>query len=321
MNIFEKMGFNNVEMGNLQSIAGMSMIPIVGDNLTKKISSPEEISFKGTTTYGSMKFENVSDEEIAIMPSHTTAITKERAQDHCTSKPIILPPKSKKTVTDCCCIQDCQGGSIYDLDIIQYDVLPLGLRHELNYLNKRNKKAYNKLWENIKDWKYGFAGSARDGRLNNVFEENKEALNTFVAQFENVKNQLGAFVFFNDRLAGIEIMPTHNHWKYFWKRLIRGCYGLERLRLAKLGKLPMQQIKYIPGDSDNLLEDVNKNLNNVKNNLINKTNIIIDKFVQTEELGNIVNLMSYNDKGQPLGDIIKQEKNSIYASLCILQSV
>lgn len=310
---------------SLQSVTGMSMIPIVGEDCTR-ISSPDSIKFLGVPNYGEVSFKNVND-GISIMPSNTTIITKKNAQDHCTSMPIVFNGKDKKTAYNSCCIQEHQHGHIVPDDNLEYSILPLGLRKLTFDKGFRTNLSFNKLWDGIRSWKNGFAEYASDARLNNAFQENEDMLDQFAAQFEPVKNQVGAFIYFNEYLVGVEVMPTNEYWQYYWKRLIRGCYGLERIRLAKLGHMPMKRVTYKRNEGNDLLIDIEVAIKKIQDTMLNCADV-------NEGIGasdnskympdGVYSKMAYIEnsmKRTDIGDIIYIKEDSkekpIYMSLCM----
>ena len=96
MDLFEKLGFENLEVGKIQSVDEMTVIPIIGKDRTDKIGDPEKIKFRRTTGYGSMQFDN-EDYRPNIVPSNFQVLSEESAQDHAMSSAGLLEASTAKT--------------------------------------------------------------------------------------------------------------------------------------------------------------------------------------------------------------------------------
>ena len=100
-NIFDKLKFTGIEIGSVQSVDEMSVVPILGGD-RGNISDPEALSFVGTSEYGTMVFENEGDNP-AIVPTNMMA-RGPRAQDHAMSSSGIVM-KGRKSFYSACCIE------------------------------------------------------------------------------------------------------------------------------------------------------------------------------------------------------------------------
>lgn len=242
MTIFNKLKFTGIEIGHVQSVDEMTVIPILGDD-RGDVALPEHLKFKSTTEYGVMVFENDHIDMPAIVPTNMMVRGKE-GQDHAMSGSGIVLAKSTQSFDTACCIEESQGGYLTS-DNNDEDILPIDLRKAFLSIELRKQEAYNKLWPNIKRWLKGLGvydkkyGNENAAHLQYFYDHPvfKVALEQFAAEFEPVDNQIGAIIMFSGVPVGIEVMPSNDHWEAYWKLLLRGCYGAEMIRLKMLGKM------------------------------------------------------------------------------------
>lgn len=243
MSIFTKLKFDKIEVGNVQSVDEMTIVPILGAE-RGDVAKPESLTFRRTTSYGTMVFENADPDKEAIVPANMM-VRGQGAQDHAMSGSGVVDKNQSRSFKDACCIEESQGGYLRS-ENNEEDVLPITLRKALLEPSIRSRNSYNKLWDNIKTWLEGIKIQSKGvqsrrpaAHLRHFYDtpDIKQALEEFAAEFEPVENQIGAIVMFSGVPVGIEIMPSSDHWEAYWKLLIRGCYGAEMLRLKMLGKL------------------------------------------------------------------------------------
>lgn len=316
MNIFSKLGFSNIEFGDMQIVDEMTMIPVLGNDLSKNISSPEKISFKKVKTYGEMTFENNDDDEnnIGIVPSNTMIMSKSLVQDHAMAKCGFVKAGKQKDFFNACCIQQKQHGHMSGNDESnEYDILPLGLRRGLLKEELRNRtNDCGKIWGMITSWLSNIEGVENyQAHLDFFFRPLKNELNDFVAEFEPVKYQIGAVILFGNMLAGIEIMPTVKHWNHYWKWLVRGCYGAELLKLRRMANVEIDAFS-LPNIDFDKIEDF---LNDIKMSIIKSMVFDIKKGNQINHGVNFKeNLINIASGG---GDLISENDKPIYLS-CVM---
>ena len=239
MNIFEQLKFSGIDIGRVQSVDSMTVVPIVGRD-RGDVAKPDALSFRSTTNYGTMVFENNDSQRDVIVPSNMM-VRGRGAQDHAmASSGVIKAGQRQKSFNTACCIEESQGGYLGSSGNDE-DILPVTLRRALLNPQLRDYNSYSKLWGKIKDWLRGLSidGSSGRAHLRYFYDtpEVKKELEDFAAEFEPVENQIGAIIMFSGVPVGIEIMPSSEHWEAYWKHLIRGCYGAEMLRMRMLGKL------------------------------------------------------------------------------------
>lgn len=235
--IFERLKFGRIEIGNVQSVDEMTIVPILGDD-RGNVASPSSLKFRSTTSYGTMVFENDDRNREAIVPTNMM-VRGRGGQDHAMSGSGVIKKGSLKSFNTACCIESSQGGYLRSSGN-EEDILPVALRKEFLDRSFRTQQSYSKLWPKITNWLKGLRLSHSGSAHLRYFYDTpdvKAALEDFAAEFEPVDHQVGAIIMFAGVPVGIEIMPSAEHWNAYWKLLVRGCYGAEMLRLKMLNKI------------------------------------------------------------------------------------
>lgn len=243
----------NLEIGKKQKVGVMSVYPLLGKDLTTNLANFEDIKFLGTVGYGNMQFRNDS-EKAFIVPSGYSIITEQSAQDHAIPFASLIDAYTTSVLDLACCIQQHQGGYIEDKNIKDFYLLPVNVRkahlESIVYQKPTESKitlseGYNlnftRLWPIISNFQRELVKND-EAHLVYFFTKFMDKLNEFNAEFEVVKNQIGAVIMINDKIVGIEIAPTHEYWKVLWKKLIRDCYGSEIIRLTYLNLIEEFQL-------------------------------------------------------------------------------
>lgn len=239
MKLFEQLGFvEGFDTGSVQSVDEMTMIPLIRTkDLTDKVSEPGDLEFEGTNQgYGNMTFRNRSRNRPAIVPSNTMVLSRELAQDHAMSDSALVPANQAITFNNACCVEQTQGGYLKDKEKFEFNVLPLDLRLACFKPSLRNQESYDKLWRDIESFTRDIPQVGATAHITRYFKPYAKELETFVAEFEPVENQIGALIYYGAKLVGVEIMPTRGHWETYWKWLVRGCYGAQLLKLRLQGQ-------------------------------------------------------------------------------------
>lgn len=241
MSIFKLLKFDDVNISGLQCVDEMMLVPLVGTTKSE-IAEPQDLSFISTTDYGTMRFRNNDEQRSAIVPSNIMVRGKD-AQDHAMSGSGVVKAISSTSFKNACCIESSQGGYLTDSKDNFYDILPLDLRRD--FCNDRDLYArigYDKIWKAIGIWLKGALNDddgSPDSHLNFFYndKDTKNELENFAAEFEPIENQIGALILFSGVPVGLEIMPTAAHWDFYWKLLIRGCYGAELIRMKRMKRI------------------------------------------------------------------------------------
>lgn len=327
MSIFTKLKFDKIEIGDVQSVDEMTIVPILGAE-RGAVAKPESLTFRRTTSYGTMVFENADPDREAIVPANMM-VRGQGAQDHAMSGSGVVNKNQSRSFKDACCIEESQGGYLRSEDN-EEDVLPITLRKALLEPSIRSRNSYNKLWDNIKKWLEGIKVKTKGvqsrrpaAHLRHFYDtpDIKQALEEFAAEFEPVENQIGAIVMFSGVPVGIEIMPSSDHWEAYWKLLIRGCYGAEMLRLKMLGKLKPSTLilPEIPKDAEadqvkEILEGFCQHLREEVLPLLENIELKTPKVMGRDGTLETTLLTTSSGGG---GDLIQQGDKPVYLSLVL----
>lgn len=320
--IFETLNFSGINLGEVQNVDEMSVIPLVSAD-RGDVASPSNLKFESTTTYGSMRFVNEDPNKPVIVPLNIM-IRGKTAQDHAMAGSGVILAKQNKIFENSCCIEETQGGYLTAKGNDE-DILPIELRKSLLNYGKRTENHYGKLWSDIKGWLRGLKNiTGRSSAHLRYFYDNAEvrsALEDFAAEFEPIEGQIGAIILFNGVPVGLEIMPTTEYWDAYWKHLIRGCYGAELLRLKMLGKispstliLPDIPDKAEPAEIKKILEDFTDHLKKDVLPIISQIDITGQRSISQD--GNLETRMITTQAGGG-GDVILQEDQPIYVSIVL----
>jgi len=313
VNIFEKLGFLKLHFGTIQSVDEMTVVPILGDDLTKNTSKPENIKFKKTSSYGTMIFENEDDSGFGIVPSNVMVISEKAAQDHAMSEVGVIGWHQSKTWSNACCVQQTQGGYLTDQNN-EYNVLPLQLRKALLDPTKRADKDYDKLWGDITDFLADVPGiNSGQGHLEYFFKPFRKELEDFAAEFEPVENQIGAVVLFNGHIVGLEIMPTVLYWSTLWKWLIRGCYGAQLLKLKKAGQLKGSMLT-LPKLKDNMISEIESFMIDARTNMLRPLDTFSSQLSTPKNTGVQTSIQRLVQIGSGGGDMVYENAKPVYLS-------
>jgi hypothetical protein len=323
MTIFKKLKFTGIEIGNVQSVDEMTIVPILGDD-RGEVAAPEHLKFRSTTNYGTMVFDNDDPALPAIVPTNMMVRGK-GAQDHAMAGSGVVNASSSRQFDTACCIEESQGGYLNSSGNDE-DVLPIDLRRSLLQPSLREANSYSKLWGKIKTWLRGLPISGRSGaaHLRYFYDtpDIKDALEQFAAEFEPVDGQIGAVIMFSGVPVGIEIMPSNEHWEAYWKLLLRGCYGAEMLRLKMLGKLKESALVMPEIPAEATPQEVKQTLESFSQHLRQEILPILESIdVRSQKLasrdsGSLQTSIVRTTSGGG-GDLIQQGNVPIYLSLVL----
>lgn len=213
-----------------QAVANMIVIPLVGQSSEYgAVGTMADIYLERDTAYDRLSM-GTQAEQITIMPSGYTLITKEAAQDRAVANKTLIPAK-KIVDVNAFCVQSTQPGhmSKANKEKQQVRMLPATVR-KAAYLN-RQERNYSALWQSL--GVYNTTLGIRGNYLATFFDNFKEQLDKFIAEFELVPYQRGAIILINDSVMGVEISPNPLAWSAQWETLIRDCYGSEAIARQK----------------------------------------------------------------------------------------
>ena len=170
--------------------------------------------------YGTMVLHNTAADGLTIVPMHV-GFFQEGAQNHATSRALVLEAGETLVADDCFCIQQAQGGLLKEAQQ-RFLVLPLGLRAAA--LQKRGTNDFSRLWGDIDGYTRRF-GVARGGHLERFLRPYFARLMPFRHAFETVPGQVGAAYFLAGRPVGVELAPNAAGWRDLAPILSIYCYG------------------------------------------------------------------------------------------------
>jgi hypothetical protein len=212
-------------VGEPQSVANMEMFPLIAEDERGEVAvdddfAPPDSVQMGTRAYGEVEIVNSGD-RATIVPPGASWVVSEKAQDHAIGGGKILGPGERTVINTAMCIQSSQSGTI-TVGNQEMTMLPAELRSSA--LALRGERNYEKLWGYLKRFN-GNHGLSGESSLVYFLETFKKQMDEFVAEFENVRNQVGAIILVDNRVVGIEVAPTREYWESIWIPLIRVCYG------------------------------------------------------------------------------------------------
>jgi hypothetical protein len=308
------------EPGRIQSVGYMQVIPLVSEVHDDRFVSPNKARV-GTAHYGTLVVKNPAEETL-IVPPQTAYIVKMAAQDHALPHIGMIKGKGMRSFDTAMCVQQTQGGYIPEGEHRML-VLPLPLREAAHKARKEHN--YGRLWPAIVEMNKsaGIAdtfGSA--GHLEYFLKAFQEELDSFVAQFEPVENQVGAIVFINGKVAGVERTPSPDYWLSIWPTLIRECYGsMAIIEAHKHGnKPPVPKTRVSLGKANSLhelkqklVESIEEEYTRVKTIVTNLLNLELKAEVD-ETFDKQFDIEALSHK-RFVGQVITEGGEVLYASL------
>lgn len=184
------------------------------------VSPLEHLKLVRVPSYGTLVLQNLSHEGPVIVPMHV-GFFQVGAQNHATSRVVILGPGKTLEVKDCFCIQQSQGGLLKEAQQ-RFIILPLDLRKAA--LSKRGESSFSRLWSEIDTYNRRY-GIARGGHLERFLRPYFHRLLPFRHALEIVPGQVGAAYFIAGKLAGLEVAPNPAYWQDVGPILNIYCYG------------------------------------------------------------------------------------------------
>jgi hypothetical protein len=212
----------------------VGLFPANGRADRRAYASPvESLKLVRVPSYGTMVLHSTATDGLTIVPMHV-GFFQEGAQNHATSRVLILGSGETLEASDCFCIQQAQGGLLKEA-LQRFLILPLGLRAAA--LRKRGTNDYSRLWADIDGYTRRF-GVARGGHLERFLRPYFARLMPFRHAFETLPGQVGAAYFVAGHLVGVEVAPTAAIWRDLAPILNIYCYGPAAV-LAEQGDYPI----------------------------------------------------------------------------------
>ena len=132
------------EVGRMQSVGIMQVIPLLSDLEDERFVSPAE-ALVSTVEYGSLVFRNPTP-LILIVPCHVGYVGAKHAQDHAMTHAAFVSSEGRRRFDTAACIEETQPGCLEE-GSYQMMVLPYSLRESA--LEVRHDESYEKLWPEI----------------------------------------------------------------------------------------------------------------------------------------------------------------------------
>jgi ARG and Rhodanese-Phosphatase-superfamily-associated Protein domain len=192
-----------------------------GDEPPSRFVTPlEHLKLVKVPTYGTVVLRNTATQGLLIAPMHI-GFFQEDAQNHATSRTLLIEAGELLEANDCFCIQQTQGGLLQEAQQ-RFLLLPLGLRRAA--FEQRRTTGYSRLWSEIETFTRRY-GVTRGGHLERFLRPNFKRLLPLRHAFEAEPGQVGAAYFIGGRLAGLEVAPTPSYWQDLFPILTMYCYG------------------------------------------------------------------------------------------------
>jgi hypothetical protein len=232
--------------GQLQSWGLLEVLPLFLNGSRKSkthFASPSEhLKLVRVATYGTIVLKNEAKQDSLIVPMHI-GFFQAGAQNHATSRALVLEAGEELTITDAFCIQASQGGFLQEAQQ-RFIMLPLGLRKEA--LAQRGKTGYARLWPGIDVYNRRY-GIARGGHLERFLRPYFHRLMRFRHAIELLPGQVGAAYFVAGDLVGVEVGPDARYWQDVGPVLNIYSYGAAALLGERHRLQPQRQVVDLQG--------------------------------------------------------------------------
>ncbi len=209
-----------------QSVANMTVVPLVGQqDEYNNIGTVADVYLEADRAYDRLTLGSAS-EHPTIVPPGTTLVTKEKAQDRAIPGMALIKGGSVQEV-NAFCVQSSQAGHMRKEMSGRRDFRMLPARLRLAAFRQRDRQDYATLWDELS--KFNTSLKIPGNFLATFFDNFRQQLELFLAEFELVPHQRGAIVLINGQVAGVEIAANPLAFAQSWEPLIRDCYGSEAI--------------------------------------------------------------------------------------------
>lgn len=235
------------EVGRVQSVGAMSVIPLISRTEDTRFVPPNGLKVS-SPNYGTLTFSN-PEPQVAIVPQGIV-YEKTGAQAHTLPHVGLIKGRARQAnYHTAACVQQRQGGHFQTMEAGEIHLMPLLLR--VKAFLSRKEGSFGKLWDSIRSFNR-VARLPDEGHVEHFAKHYAKQLDEFVAEFEPVKNQIGAIVIVNGRLAGVERAPNYAFWQKMWRPVIRDCYGGLAIYLREQGQVAVSSPTHLSLSADGL---------------------------------------------------------------------
>jgi len=265
------------EPGRMQSVGWMQVIPLVSELQDERFISPAQAKV-ATRGYGNLNVRNTEDKPM-IVPQGAAYIVEQAAQNHALPHIGMVKARALKEFNTAMCIQARQGGYIAE-GTHRMMLLPFPLREPAHKVRKDT--SFNRLWPAIAEFNRSAGVADGAGHLELFFNHYKDQLDTFVAQFEPVKRQIGAIILIGGKVVGVERMPSYQFFDDMWRALIRECYGaLALVEAQKVGTPPVPKTR-VPLEGARNLADLRKALEKAETEEMTRVGTLVENLMEID---------------------------------------
>ena len=263
--------------------------------------------------YGTVVLRNTSARGLLIVPMHI-GFFQAGAQNHATSRALVLDAGELLRAEDCYCIQESQGGLLKQAHQ-RFLMLPLGLRPAA--LRRRAEGDFGSMWEDI-DAFNRFFGITRGGHYERFLRPYFGRLQALRHAFEPLPGQLGAAYFVGGRLAGVELAPGADYFAQVAPIFAIYCYGpaeLQGLRRRWMLRRPALELRGLT-DLDQLEQRLQSSRQEqreaLQRELRELAELPFEQQVEQDRHGLRVETLRH---GEWAGQRVRDEQHTLYLSL------
>ncbi|HEX5273363.1 MAG TPA: hypothetical protein VFW33_22860 [Gemmataceae bacterium] len=189
-------------------LEALSLFPADPADRPQFVPPLSHLKLAGVRTYGKLELHSTAERGLLVAPMHV-GFFQEGAQNHATSRTLVLDAGERLVVDDCFCIQQAQGGLLKAAQQ-RFVMLPLGLRRTA--LERRGTVGFSRLWADIDTFTRQY-GVARGGHLERFLRPYFARLQPYRHGLEALPGQVGAAYFVAGRLVGVEVAPNPAYWQ------------------------------------------------------------------------------------------------------------
>nr|BBH94164.1 hypothetical protein KTA_23630 [Thermogemmatispora argillosa] len=238
----------------LLEVIGLFPVSVDQEQRHARFAPPlRSLELVGSPSYGTLVLRNRATDGVLVLPMHV-GFFQPGAQNHATSRVLILDAGETLTVDDCFCIQQSQSGTLRQAQQ-RFCMLPLGLRRAAFEL--QGVKDFSQLWKAIAAYSRRY-GINYGGHLERWLRPSFSQLLPYRHALELQPGQVGAAFFLAGRLVGVELAPNSAYWAELMPILLIYCYGAAALLAQRQGRALARSTLDLTGLRD--LDDLQRRL-------------------------------------------------------------